>query len=177
MRTEFKIQDLTLFFSELHKSTGNVARRVCGCWNLRAPVLCARVHSASSMKHQHRERRSEVAGRRSGSLERYTRRLRRASFELERSRLLRAAGQPFPAKFFGDLFVGECTPRFDICSPAGHGLDNVQVVEHVIQTAVVRESIQHGLHSFFGLHQLFLPGHISASISRTRVARSVWLTS
>ena len=97
-------------------------------------------------------------------------------FELGRSRLLRAAGQPFPAKFFGDLFVGECTPRFDICSPAGHGLDNVQVVEHVIQTAVVWESIQHGLHSFFGLHQLFLPGHIGASIPRTRVARSVWLT-
>lgn len=78
--------------------------------------------------------------------------LRRASFELERSRLLRAAGQPFPAKFFGNLFVGECTPGFDIGSPAGYGLDNVKVVEHVIQTAVVWESVEHGLHGFFGLH-------------------------
>jgi hypothetical protein len=47
-------------------------------------------------------------------------------------------------------------PGRHVGSSAIHGSDNVQMVKHVIKTAIVWKSIQHSQHCWFGFHRLLL---------------------
>ena len=55
-----------------------------------------------------------------------------------------AAREPFAAEFFCHVFVRNCLARLDLGSALGHGLKDVQMIEHVVEAAIIWELVQQG---------------------------------
>ena len=51
----------------------------------------------------------------------------------------------------GDLVVGNQPPGFGVRPSLFNSLDDIQVIEHVIEAAVVGELVEEGPHRFLGV--------------------------
>ena len=60
-----------------------------------------------------------------------------------------AADQPFAAELVGNLFVWDCSASLDVGTALSHRLNDVQMIKHVVQAAIIREPIQQGSHCLF----------------------------
>lgn len=69
-----------------------------------------------------------------------------------RSRLPDASEEPLAAQLCVNLLVGNGPTCFLVRLATGDGLHDVQMVLHVIETAIVRETIQERADSVFGSH-------------------------
>ena len=67
-------------------------------------------------------------------------------------RLLHGPELPFASELEGYLLMGEGPARSSVGHAAIDGLDDVQVVEHVVQTAVIREPIEKHANCLFRGH-------------------------
>ena len=71
---------------------------------------------------------------------------------LIRSILPGAVDQPFLAKLSGYLLVGYRAADFGVGLAALNGLQDVQMVLHIVQTAVVRQTVKKLLDALLDMH-------------------------
>jgi hypothetical protein len=60
---------------------------------------------------------------------------------------------PFAAQVSSNLFVRNNLPSLAISRPPTNRLCNVEVIQHVIQAAVVGQAIEERAHGVFGRHE------------------------
>ena len=68
-------------------------------------------------------------------------------------RLRRGPEQPFAAQVSGDLFVRNDAIRLDVCQASTDRLDDVQVIQHVVQAAIVWETVKKSSNGIFDGHE------------------------
>ena len=71
----------------------------------------------------------------------------------KRPRLLSGPVQPFPAHFSHDLLVGDDPTRFAVRHTLPDGLHHIEVVQHVVQTAIVWQAVEKSPYGVFGRHR------------------------
>ena len=70
-----------------------------------------------------------------------------------RPTLLGGAEDPFAAHLFGDLLMGDGPSRFDVRQTLFDSLDHVEVVQDVLERAVIRELVEEIANGVLGFHR------------------------
>ncbi len=73
-------------------------------------------------------------------------------------RLLDGPVQPYAPQLEGHLLMGERSAGIGIGDTSRRGLQDIQVVQDVVQTAIVGKPIQKGPNGIFGGHDTHLAG-------------------
>jgi hypothetical protein len=69
-----------------------------------------------------------------------------------RPKLRRGPEQPFATELGRNLLMRNDTASFGVCAPTVYGLHDVEVVQHIVHTAVVWESVEERAHGVLGGH-------------------------